>query len=84
MAKETEPKTYRVSAEVDTALRSLAKIHGGVDRALRHMLSAGGVFEPASAKPDGGAGKVFKIDRGKTEQYETKPFKRPLLKPSER
>ena len=35
MAKETEPKTYRVSAEVDSELRRLAKVHGGVDRALR-------------------------------------------------
>lgn len=38
MAKETEPKTYRVSAEVDSELRRLAKIHGGVDKALRVIL----------------------------------------------
>lgn len=36
----TEPKTYRVSAEVDGEIGRLAKIHGGVDRALRSLLFA--------------------------------------------
>lgn len=31
----TNPVTYRVSPEVDAELRRLAKLHGGVDRALR-------------------------------------------------
>jgi hypothetical protein len=37
---ETNPITYRVSEEVDTELRRLAKIHGGVDKALRAVLSS--------------------------------------------
>jgi hypothetical protein len=37
----TEPKTYRVSAEVDREIGRLAKIHGGVDKALRVKLGLG-------------------------------------------
>jgi hypothetical protein len=38
MAKQTSTQTYRVSDEVDKELRRLAKVHGGVDRALRQLL----------------------------------------------
>lgn len=38
MAKETKPITYRVSPKVNMELRRLAKVHGGVDRALRVLL----------------------------------------------
>jgi len=38
MAKETITKTYRLSHEVIAALARLAKLHGGVDRALRAAL----------------------------------------------
>jgi hypothetical protein len=38
MAKKTKPVTYRVSEQVDKALRRLAKKYGGVDKALRHLL----------------------------------------------
>lgn len=38
MAKETRPQTYRISDEVDTELRRLAKIHGGIDKALRVLM----------------------------------------------
>lgn len=38
MAKETEPKTYRISPEVDAEIRRRAEEHGGVDRALRAAL----------------------------------------------
>ena len=35
MAKQTSTQTYRVSDEVDAELRKLAKVHGGIDKALR-------------------------------------------------
>jgi len=38
VAKETKPVTYRVSLLVDKTLRKLAKEHGGIDRALRHLM----------------------------------------------
>lgn len=38
MARETQPRTYRVSDEVDTELRRRAAMAGGVDRALRELL----------------------------------------------
>lgn len=52
----TEPKTYRISPEVDAELRKLAKEHGGVDRGLRSVLDmtrdarlTPGQFEQAKA-----------------------------------
>lgn len=36
---ETKPTTYRVSEEIDAEIRRLAKMHGGVDKALRVVLS---------------------------------------------
>lgn len=39
MAKETRPQTYRVSEEVDAELRRRAKNAGGIDNALRSVLS---------------------------------------------
>jgi|SRR3990172_9306228 len=36
----TQPITYRVSPEVDRALKTLAKKYGGVDKALKALLAA--------------------------------------------
>jgi hypothetical protein len=36
--KMTKARTYRVSTEVDLALKKLAESHGGIDKALRTLL----------------------------------------------
>jgi hypothetical protein len=87
MAKETEPKTYRISPEVDGQLRRLAKIHGGIDRALRHMLTAGGVFKSGCV---GSESNPLQNGDCITPEGIIRPFvdlsrrrKQPLLKPSQ-
>ena len=92
----TKPQTYRVSDEIDGEIRRLAKVHGGVDRALRVLL----------AKPLSKAAKVAEglavsdltaqvVEREDIEygHHETLPrgehvasrgFRGPILKPSEK
>lgn len=36
--KQTKPQAYRISDEVDGELRRLAKVHGGIDKALRVLM----------------------------------------------
>ncbi len=68
----TEPKTYRVSLEVDEELKRLARVHGGVDKALRILLEMG---QNLATKPE--------LERI-AAQVKPRVFKGPLLKPSEK
>lgn len=73
----TEIHSYRVGDDVHKALRRLAEIHGSVDKALRHFLTAGGAFEPASVDSDGNS-------NHKQTVANVRPFKGPIPKPSEK
>lgn len=72
----TSPITYRVSSEVDAELRRLAKLHGGVDKALRVL------FEWSSPLA------AHDVQPVTVEEIAARPnnrtFKTPLLKPSEK
>lgn len=46
----TTPITYRISPEVDQELKRLAKIHGGMDKALRNLLEWAGHETPKTVK----------------------------------
>lgn len=72
MAKMIEDKvpsrSIRLDDEVYSAFGKAAKVHGSYNKALRFMLSAGGVFEP----------------NGRNEPAVNEPSRGPLLKPSEK
>lgn len=75
MAKETDPHTYRVSAEVDQELRRLAQVHGGVDKALRVLMGWTSTVAFTNAKP---------VAVEKVAARPNQSFRAPLLKPNQR
>jgi hypothetical protein len=88
----TEIHSYRVGDDVHRALRRLAGIHGSVDKALRHFLTAGGAFEPEvqieTRNVSFGNGEEVKIDlvvpAKSKSTTSVRPFKGAILKPKER
>ena len=72
----TSPVTYRVSPEVDDELKRLARLHGGVDKALRVLFEWS---SPLLAR---------EVEAVAVEEVaarsNSRTFKPPLLKPSEK
>lgn len=72
MAKQTSTQTYRVSDEVDTELRQLAKVHGGMDRALRFLLDEHNETKAAEAFAE-------RAWISETPEYDDEPAARELV-----